>query len=225
MKFYNNFINFLKSWVISYNDYICNELLLAIKKTLNRFKRIRLYIEVPYAGKLSKSYFNVSLIDQPRLVTDKLIEFTQVFQLLWYVCQTEQPGLLTLLWNELGLLLIHQVEALVPRRCHDRNVMSQLIGQCALRIHQIVVELDVLIEKIGMEGHDTDHIVYMTVVSIVLCEDLLDCFVIIDDFFFIPDNLQIWEVYFFIMKYFKWFEIIIQVILFKAYHNFLPKFV
>lgn len=57
-----------------------------------------------------------------------------------------------------------------------------------MAVHQIVAELDMLNEEVGVKAEHTDSVVNMTVVCEVLREDLLDS-VVITDFLFILYNL------------------------------------
>lgn len=57
-----------------------------------------------------------------------------------------------------------------------------------MAVHQIVVELDMLYEEVGVKAENTDGVVNVTVVCEVFREDFLDS-IVITDFLFILYNL------------------------------------
>ena len=114
------------------------------------------------------SHFNVTLVDEPWLVTDKLVEVVQIAQLLRYIVEAHEPALVALLRDKLGLLLIHQVVAVVARGGHDGYVVARLVRQRALIVHQMAVESRKLVEEIRVEAHHPDHVVHVALMCIRL---------------------------------------------------------
>ena len=69
---------------------------------------------------------------------------------------------------------------------HDCNVVAEFVEQGTLGIHQVVVELGVFAEELWVKGHDTSHVVNVTVVvGVNVCVDLEDYYIILGYFFFV----------------------------------------
>ena len=99
------------------------------------------------------------MVDEPRLVTQELVELVEIAQLLRYDREAAaEPVLRAILHDELLLLLIDQVDAFVPCGGHDGQVVARIERQSALTVHQVVVEVEELFEKVGMKTHDFDDV-------------------------------------------------------------------
>ncbi len=72
------------------------------------------------------TYLNVRFVDEPGAVREDLVDFVQVAQLLRDVLEPLEPALVAALQQELRLLDVDEVRALVPSRRLQKHVRSEL---------------------------------------------------------------------------------------------------
>ena len=111
----------------------------------------------------------MSVIDEPRLVTQELVELAQVLELLRYAREAVlEPRLLAVLRDELALLLLDEIDALVTRRRHYGDVVTRVVRQRAmLTVHEIVVQVDELLHELRMEAHHAQHVVDLALLRLL----------------------------------------------------------
>jgi hypothetical protein len=120
----------------------------------------------------TEAYFYMMAVQQPRPMSQQLVYLIQISDFLRYKVDAIKPFQITIVMFELDLLLFDEEKTFVSRCCHQCNVVPRVVGQCTLAVHQVVVKVQKVFEKLGLKAHYLYDMVDFAVLCIELIEKL-----------------------------------------------------